>query len=241
MRLRLVSYNVKGFPWSSPPIQQIVDWAVRSSDVIVLQEVWSRHRLWSSAFSSHGWTFIKPPRETHIVGVFGSGLAVAWRSTDWSMSDARLYPFLSAVGFDSWVTKGWFRVELIHRATGLPLRLINTHMQSDYEVCDELWRPIAEPVRMAQALQLMETERRMPDSPTLIVGDMNTEMCWMSGSCGWITSHCGPTFPGTSQVLDHCTSWQGQPWTLLEHRVCRECDEWSDHWPVRWDVCWQGA
>ena len=236
--LRLITYNVKCFPWTSPPIRQIVTWLTKTADIVALQEVWCRHGDWSAAFTAAGWTFLRPVRENHMIGFFGSGLVVAWKTTAWSLVSARLYPFISAVGFDSLVTKGWFRVELLNRATGEPLRLINTHMQSDYEICDELWRPIAEPVRMAQALQLVDVECRMPPAPTLIVGDMNTEMCWFQG-CDWITRHCGPTFPGTSQVLDHCVTWKkGQRWRLLEHRVGRECGDWSDHWPVIWHVCW---
>jgi hypothetical protein len=205
----------------------------RHADVVALQEVWCRHTAIAAAFAARGWTFLRPPRESHIASIFGSGLAIAWRSDRWTLSDARFYPYLSAVGFDALVSKGWFRVELVQRTTGRSLRLINTHMQSDYEICDELWRPIAEPVRMAQALQLVESEARMPPMPTLIVGDMNTEMCWLQG-CQWLTQHVGPTFAGTGQVLDHCAVRPCDPWALLEHRVGRECGEWSDHWPVCW-------
>ncbi len=234
--IRLVSYNVKCFPWTSPPIQKMVTWLTRTANIVVLQEVWCKHAQWSAAFTTRGWTFLRPARESHIASLFGSGLAVAWPSAQWTLEDARLYPFLSAVGFDAWVTKGWFRVELLQKRTRIPLRIINTHMQSDYEICDDLWRPIAEPVRMAQAMQLIETERHMPSVPTLIVGDMNTEMCWFPGSSGWMSHHCGPTFPGTSQVLDHCVTWRRHPWTLHQHKVCHECGDWSDHYPVLWTL-----
>lgn len=235
MDLRLVSYNVRCFPWFSVPIREIVNWITGNADIVAIQEVWCRHSAWSAAFAAKGWTFLRPARENHIAGLFGSGLAIAWRSSQWSLSDARLYPYLSAVGFDSLVTKGWFHVDLHNRVTGAPLRILNTHMQSDYEVCDELWRPIAEPVRMAQAIQLVEVESRMPRVPTLLVGDMNTEMCWFP-ECQWLTKHAGVTFAGTSQVLDHCATWDLHPWTLVSHRVGRECGEWSDHWPVIWGL-----
>jgi endonuclease/exonuclease/phosphatase family metal-dependent hydrolase len=235
MEIRLATYNIRGFPWCSPPIKEIVEWITRSADIVALQEVWCRHSALATAFAARGWTFLRPPREHQIAAVFGSGLALAWRSDLWTLQDARFYPYLSAVGFDALVVKGWFRIELIHRSTGAPLRLINTHMQSDYEICDELWRPIAEPVRMAQALQLSEVEARMTPLPTLIVGDMNTEMCWLQGHA-WLTQHCGPTFAGTSQVLDHCAAATGSPWVLKNHRVGRECGDWSDHWPVIWTL-----
>jgi hypothetical protein len=104
-------------------------------------------------------------------------------------------------------------------------------MQSDYEFFDELWRPIAEPVRMAQAVQLAETERRLPPIPTLLLGDWNTEMCWLPEG-RWLTKHSGATFAATNQVLDHCATWTDQPWVLKDHRVYRI--EFSDHWPVIW-------
>jgi len=230
---RIATYNVFGFPWKKTPIKEIVKWITTNCDVVALQEVWCNHSLWLSAFASYGWHFLRPARESHILGIFGSGLAVAWRATDWTLSDSRIYPFLSVVGFDCFATKGWFRVELIQKATGTPLRLINTHMQSDYEICDDLWRPIAEPVRMGQCFQMAETERRMPLCNTLMIGDMNTEMCWIPDG-KWLTQHGGPTFPGTSQVLDHCAVWKNSDWELLNHRVVRV--DYSDHWPVIWHL-----
>ena len=234
MRVKLVSYNVKGFPWTKPPIQSIVQWITRRSnaDFAVLQEVWCQQTAWAAAFAAAGWAFIRPPREHHIAGVFGSGLAIAWCRDGWKLTNARFYPFLSAVGFDAFVTKGWFRAEYVS-PRGERLRLINTHMQSDYEVWDELWRPIAEPVRMAQSFQLIETEARMPQIPTLVAGDFNTETCWLP-ECRLLTAHAGMTFPNTGQVLDHCAS--AQDWRLIAHRVCREAGDWSDHWPVFWEL-----
>jgi hypothetical protein len=235
MDVRIASYNIKCFPWTSPPLQDIVQWLTQNADIVALQEVWSRHAIIETAFAARGWKLIRPAREHHIASIFGSGLAIAWRADRFRQTDARFYPYLSAVGFDALVTKGWFRVELVDCVTEMPIRFINTHMQSDYEICDELWRPIAEPVRMAQALQLCEVECRLPLLPTLIVGDMNTEMCWFP-KCGWLTQHCGPTFGGTSQVLDHCATWHTSGWHLRSHRVGRECGDWSDHWPVLWSL-----
>jgi endonuclease/exonuclease/phosphatase family metal-dependent hydrolase len=246
MDLRLVSYNVKCFPWCATPIKEIVAFLTNISlaaDVVALQEVWCRHDAWAAAFTAAGWTFLRPPREHHIAGLFGSGLAFAWRSqrdNAWTLTEARFYPYLSSVGLDTLVVKGWFRVEL-HRnvAKSHKVRLINTHMQSDYEICDDLWRPIAEPVRMAQAFQLVETERRLtPSVPTLIVGDMNSPHCWFP-ECEWLTGHAGPTFQSGAQTLDHCATWGGSRccWRLAEHRVFRAVPSpWSDHWPVLWQL-----
>jgi endonuclease/exonuclease/phosphatase family metal-dependent hydrolase len=234
MRVKLVSYNVRCFPWTSPPISDMVQWITRHAEVVALQEVWCRQDTWAAAFAAHGWSFARPGREHHIAGVFGSGLAFAWRRTSWKLTDARFYPFLSAVGFDAFVTKGWFRAEFTDEA-GECLRLINTHMQSDYEVCDDIWRPIAEPIRMAQLFQLTETEARLPPCAMAITGDFNTEICWLQ-EYRYMTRHAGMTFPNTGQVLDHCAVPYSQPWILNAHRVCREAGDWSDHWPVFWDM-----
>jgi endonuclease/exonuclease/phosphatase family metal-dependent hydrolase len=233
MDLRIASYNVRCFPYpfSDTDISGITTWITQTADIAALQEVWCRFPEWSAAFKAAGWTFLRPLREGHIVSALGSGLAVAFRTSDWSVADFRLYPYLSAVGLDALATKGWFRVELRSARSGKPFRLITTHMQSDYEICDELWRPIAEPVRMAQAFQLAETERRLPKVPTLLLGDWNTELCWLPEG-RWLTKHSGPTFPGTNQVLDHCAAWADQPWVLKDHRVYRI--GFSDHWPVVW-------
>jgi len=210
----------------------MVHWITRNANLVALQEIWCRQTAWATAFAAAGWSFVRPAREHQIIGLFGSGLAIAWRRTDWRITDARFYPYISAIGFDNFVTKGWFRIELEDNS-GHSLRLLNTHMQSDYELCDDLWRPIAEPVRMSQAHQLTEVEARLPPMTTLICGDMNTEMCWFS-DFQWLTQHMGATFPATSQILDHCAfSIKGPQWIIEEHRVCRECD-WSDHWPVLW-------
>lgn len=235
MDLRLASYNVRCFPWplSNTDIVAIVSWLCDHTDVAALQEVWCRFPEWTAAFLARGWTFLRPTREGHIASALGSGLAVAFRTGDWTVADSRLYPFLSAVGLDALVTKGWFRVELRSATSGKPFRLINTHMQSDYDLCDELWRPISEPVRMAQALQLATVERRLPAIPTLLLGDWNTEDCWLPGG-RWlsISKSRSPTFPSTGQVLDHCATWSDQPWVLKDHRVYRI--GFSDHWPVVW-------
>jgi len=231
MDTRLATYNVKCFPWSYVDIDAIVEWLTQSADIVALQEVWCRHAAWVTAFEERGWVFLRPPRETHIAAIFGSGLAVAWNSRKFALDEFMFYPYLSTVGFDSWVTKGWFRLDM-HTPAGFHFRLINTHMQSEYEICDSLFRHVSEPIRMAQSLQLVSTEVQVPASPTLIVGDMNTETCWLP-RCKWLVENMGVTFPNTEQTLDHCACWRGDRWQVMDYRVASEC-KWSDHWPVLW-------
>lgn len=231
MDIRLASYNVRCFPWSWIDIDAIVDWLTRSADIVALQEVWCRHSAWVAAFKARGWVFVRPPRESHIAAIFGSGLGVAWNSQKFALDEIIFYPYMSAVGFDGCVAKGWVRLDM-HSHTGFQFRLINTHMQSDYEICDDIWRHISEPIRMAQALQLVETESRVPPCPTLMVGDMNTETCWLP-ECGWLVKNPHVTYPNTGQTLDHCACWRGDRWQVMGYRVASEC-KWSDHSPVVW-------
>jgi endonuclease/exonuclease/phosphatase family metal-dependent hydrolase len=235
---RILCYNVCGFPWYRTPIREIVAWVTANADIVALQEVWCRHAEWAAAFAAAGWTFQRPPRENQIMGLFSSGLAVAWRPSEWISSDARFYPFLAAVGFDQLATKGWMRVELRHVRTGAPLRIINTHMQSDYEVCDELWQHISDPIRMAQARELRTVEARLPPVPTLVVGDFNTHECWIPDA-RFLNPQTIPSFPtaGGGKHLDHIATWS-PGWRLLSHEVAVQ-RTWSDHLPIRWLIDWR--
>ena len=157
-----------------------------------------------------------------MASVFGSGLAVAWRSRDWQLSESRLYPYLQSSGIDMLVTKGWFHVELRQRRTQRPLRILNTHMQADFDVAGEYFRYITEPIRIAQAQQLVAVERGLPSVPTLLLGDMNTEDCWFPGTVGWMRATHEHTFPESGQILDHCTTWTaGPPCEFVDHAVLK--------------------
>jgi endonuclease/exonuclease/phosphatase family metal-dependent hydrolase len=229
---RLVSYNVRGFPWCDPPIKEIVAWLTKNADIVALQEVWCRHSVWSAAFAAAGWVFLCPAREAHITGLFGSGLAFAWPAAAWTLVDARQYPYLQATGLDQLAAKGWFRVEL-RRATGPPLRLVNTHFQSDYDLFGDDLHEFTEVIRMRQAQQLAAAERREP--ATLVVGDFNTDTCWIPGCqfIGEALSALPHTFPPSRQHLDHLATWAPDAWRILEHTV-HEGITWSDHLPVKW-------
>lgn len=229
---RLISYNVKCFPWAVPYIKGIVDWLVQHADVVALQEVWCQHTAWSTLFAAHGWTFMRPAREHHILSVFGSGLAVAWRSTDWHLADARFYPFLNSSGIDRLVAKGWFHVELLQKHTGKHLRILNTHMQADYDIAGPQLRDTTEQIRMEQARQLVEIEKPQPPMSTLIVGDMNTDECWFPHCKRWRIK--GITHPETNEAIDHCTTWRGTKCWIREHTIWPL--EWSDHHAVSWTL-----
>lgn len=228
---KLTTYNVHCFPWTTPAIRDIVTWVVSNSDIVSLQEIWCRHAEWSAAFAAHGWTFARPARENHIAAVFGSGLATAWRAAAWQLTDSRFYPFLDSSGLDQLVAKGWFRVEL--QSTTAPtdtLRLINTHMQSDYDVYGRELRHITEAIRRQQVAQLFAVESRtLPPMPTLVMGDMNTDNCWFPG--GWMTAPA-VTFPSSAESLDHCTALGPTGWTVEGFRV--SSIDLSDHYPVSW-------
>jgi len=171
MDIRLTSCNVNCFPWSFTPIRQKVAELIGRSEIVALQGVWCRHPEWTAAFAEHGWTLVRPARESQFVAIFGSGLAVAF-SGRWRLLDSRLYPFLSGVDFPG--IKGWFRVDLENVARGYPLRLLNASCQIQMTLLG------GEEIRMAQGRQLTETETER-DLPTLLTGELNTDENWFRG------------------------------------------------------------
>jgi exonuclease III len=238
---RIVSYNVRGFPWCDTPIKEIVAWLTKAADIVALQEVWCRHAAWSAAFAAAGWVFLRPAREAHIAGLFGSGLAFAWPVSAWTLLDARQYPYLSTTGLDQLAAKGWFRVDLRRPKSQTVLRLINTHFQSDYEIFSNELQEQTEAVRMHQARQLALTERALAHAAyhtqTLIVGDFNTDTCWIPG-CQFIgksLSELPHTYPPSAQHLDHLATWDPTAWRILDHTV-HAAITLSDHLPVSWHL-----
>jgi endonuclease/exonuclease/phosphatase family metal-dependent hydrolase len=233
--VNLVSYNVHCFPWTAPAIHDIVNWIIANSDIVALQEIWCRHAEWSAAFAAHGWTFARPAREHHIATLFGSGLAIAWNSQKWQLTDTstRFYPFVDSTGLDQLVSKGWFRIELYQKQSQKKrtLRLINTHMQSDYDIYHQEFRHITEAVRRRQVAQLVAIEHHtVPNLPTLVVGDMNTERCWFPTD--WLRTASAITFPSLGTSLDHCTTLGLTQWAIEDFRVSQL--KFSDHYPVMW-------
>ena len=232
----LTTYNVHCFPWTSPAIRDIVAWIVLHSgtDIVTLQEIWCRHDEWSAAFAAHGWTFARPARESHIATLFGSGLATAWSSTKWRLTDSRFYPFLESIGLDQLTAKGWFRTDL-QQSTGAHMRLINTHMQADYDIYGGELRHVTEAIRRRQVIQLLAVENTT-HLPTLVVGDMNTDNCWFP--TGWLLDlgQTKPvtTFPSTIESLDHCTALGpfANRWAVEGFHVSHL--DLSDHYPVSW-------
>ena len=166
----LISYNVNGFPWIPSPIKDIVSWIVQTSSVAALQEIWTNHSAWSAAFAAHGWVFLRPAREQHFASLFGSGLAVAWDPKRFSLQEARFYPFLASL--DILLVRGWFQVELM-APSGKAVRIVNTHMQAEIEVFTKRYSDVA---RKQQARQLFTSLKQQPSKPTLIVGDMGTDI-----------------------------------------------------------------
>ena len=233
----LTTYNVHCFPWTTPAIHNIVTWIVNhsSTDIVALQEIWCRHDEWSAAFAAHGWTFARPAREAHIASLFGSGLATAWPAAKWRLLDSRFYPFLEASGLDILVSKGWFRVELQQVTTSNSIRLINTHMQADYDIYGGNLRHITETIRKHQVAQLIDVEQTT-SLPILVTGDMNTGNCWFLGAWLRCPTQKEPaiTFPSTAECLDHCTALgpTADAWIVEGFHVSNI--DMSDHYPVSW-------
>ena len=235
MDLRLISYNVHCFPWILTEIKEIVAWIVQTGNLVALQEVWGRHSEWAAAFAAHGWSFLRPARENHFTAMFGSGLAFAWPNGRWQLHDARQYPFLDAVGLDRFVVKGWFQLELSDSLTGATFRIINTHLQADLDVIGPYMETYTQTIRKKQARQLLATLKHQGPRQTLIVGDLNSEVCQFEPYCFLQKDKC-PTYPSLSRIIDHCIALPGDGWILRDHRVIEK--EWSDHHPGLW---WLGV
>jgi len=170
MDIRLTSCNVNCFPWYQGIRQKVAE-LIHQNEIIALQGLWCRHPEWTAAFADHGWTLVRPARESQFVAIFGSGLAVAF-SGRWRLLDSRLYPFLSGTDFPG--IKGWFRVDLENVARDYPLRLLNASCQIQMTLLG------GEEIRMAQGRQLTETEKER-DLPILLTGEFCTDENWFRG------------------------------------------------------------
>lgn len=227
--LKLLTYNVQCYPWLPLWSKEIVTWITSQSgaNLVALQGLWSHHVEWSAAFAAHGWNLLRPARESHIatIGGFGSGLAFAFPIGRWTLRDARYYPFLASSGLDTLVSKGWFQMELSGGC-----RIINTDMQADLECLQRfaIIKSHSDVVRRQQARQLMAALERfdLNSLPTLIVGSMHTKVC---------------PFPDLSVVdsdsdsrVDHLAL--GPSLSCKSHRVFSLETEWSEHWPVLFEV-----
>lgn len=233
MDLHLISYNVNGLPWITVPIQTIVAWIVKAGNLAAIQEIWTRHTEWSAAFATHGWSFVHPSREHHIASLFGSGLAFAWPTNRWRLLDARQYPFLDATFFDIFAVKGWFQLELLDPRAGTVFRIVNTHMQSNIDAVEEFNGAHIQSVNRKQANQIVRRLSVQKRLPTLIVGDLNTEICPFS-SYGFLNMNMIPTYPPMSRIIDHCACLPEEGWSLQQHHVFDV--DWSDHLPVKWHL-----
>ena len=231
MDLQLISYNINGLPWISTPIHSIVAWIVGNGNLAALQEIWQHHADWAAAFAAHGWSFLRPSREHHFATLFGSGLAFAWPANRWILTDARQYPFIERTIFDMFATKGWFQLELTDIHTNRSFRVINTHMQSDVDLIERFTHPHVHMIRMKQARQLVRRLAVQKRKPTLIVGDINTEICPFD-SYTFIRRDTTPTYPPMARSLDHCAADPADGWVCRQHTVFKK--NWSDHCPVLW-------
>lgn len=168
MGLRIASYNMHDLTvsilLSNVKILQTVRHILKreDNDIIALQGIWCRYDTWAAAFAVAGWQLVRPQRESHILGFFGSGLAIAFRPSQWTLTDSRFYPFLASAFPDTTAVKGWFRVVL----TGFKeksVTIINTHLQSDFSI----------ETRQAQMQQLLLHNKEHPADH--IVGELYAE------------------------------------------------------------------
>jgi endonuclease/exonuclease/phosphatase family metal-dependent hydrolase len=138
------------------------------------------------------------------------------------------------IGLDVLATKGWFRLDLVNRVTGRPLRVINTHLQADIDLVPEYFMKRTEGIRMAQARQLVAAERSS-NIPTLLIGDLNTDQDLFEGFQFFPAEAHTDEFKG----IDRCgflEREEGSGWSVVDWLVGKEAEGWSDHLPVLWTL-----
>lgn len=199
MTLRILTYNIRGLPWISCPIDDILSWILkRKCDIVCLQEVFTRslqlriesHDEWN-VFFSKGTTFAG-----QAAGFYsGAGLCILVRRDLKLLGEGTFTPFTDAGGVDRFVSKGLLHVPLeIH---GMRIDILNTHFQSDFTEfpCFRINYPA---VRFNQEKQadLLSKQYTVP----LLCGDLNQESFHYFEK---FDDTDEITFPETGEHLDH--------------------------------------
>jgi exonuclease III len=233
--ISILTYNIHGLPWSVDNTLPIARWSgVCGAELLCFQEVFteSRKTTLKRILEEHNYTVYFP---NDIIGsVVPSGLCIALQNKSlWKKVSTRFTPFFNYSYWDTFANKGFFAIYLQHK-NGRHLRILNTHMQSDWEL--PYYSGIYYTNRLRrQQLEEMVNEYESSKTLTLIVGDLNQEgiihprvknICCKEGDA--IT-----TFPSTGHNVDHiaCISGTGLTPVLKTIRIGNEVP-WSDHSPL---------
>jgi hypothetical protein len=255
MKLRIVSYNTHGLPWSNQKPHEISDWCLQQDpDVVCLQEVFLQQMqdLYSSLFSRAGFIVIVP-RDKGF-SFFPSGLLCLVKMTRFQVLSHRFEPFLSHDFVEIGANKGFQLLVLQSKVTGRLVSLINTHMQSTtvmtvFESKAGIQRILREQFDQMVNAFPAPCEYSVK-TPTFVVGDFNceasphTDVRFFYPAAPLRKS----TFPETGEDLDHIAwmplQWTlpGQPWCsmdvtgpkILSYTVTPL--PYSDHYPILVDL-----
>jgi len=233
--ISILSYNIHGLPWSPDNTLPIARWSGHcGADLLCFQEVFteSRQTTLQRILEEYNYTVYFP--NDQIGSVVPSGLCIALQTSSlWKPISTRFTPFLHYSYWDSFANKGCFSIYLQHK-NGTALRILNTHMQSDWELPYYSGTYYTNQIRRLQLGQMVK-EYESSNTLTLIVGDLNQEgmihpqvknICCKEGDA--IT-----TFPSTGHNVDHIALLIGtgkEP--LLQSIQIGNQIPWSDHSPV---------
>jgi len=253
MKLRIVSYNTHGLPWSNQKPREISDWCLQQNpDVVCLQEVFLQQMrdLYSSLFI--GYEAIVP-RDKGF-SFFHSGLLCLVNTARFRVLSHRFEPFLSHDLVETGANKGFQRLVLQSKVTGHCISLINTHMQSTTVMTIFESKAGIQRILRNQFDQMVNALpapcEYMQKTPTFVIGDFNCEASPHSDVRFFYPA--APlrksTFPETGEDLDHIAwmplQWTqpGQPWCtmnitgpkILSYTVTPL--PYSDHYPILVDL-----
>jgi hypothetical protein len=231
--MRLLTYNIFGVPWSRIRIADTANWIFSSkADIICLQEVFSiHHRRYLVKAAEEAGYVAYYPADTLLIPFFecGSGLLTLIKPHFVLHSPPRFEEFRIRHGFDRFVKKGYFMLDLCYGYHNF--QVYNTHMQSDIS---ELfcWRINYRKAREVQEEQLFVSAHGK-DLP-LLLGDMNmfSFKCFQK-----VDGNFHATFPRTGEHLDNllCLSRDSHKIDYYETTYFDEVDL-SDHIPIMYTV-----
>jgi len=255
MKLRIVSYNTHGLPWSNQKPREISNWCIQQDpDVICLQEVFLQQMrdLYSSIFTKAGYIPIIPRDDS--IALFRSGLLCLIKASRLYVVSHRFEPFLSYDLVETAVNKGFQRIVLQDRRTKQRCTIMNTHMQSTtiLTICES--KAGIQRILRNQFDQMVNAFPAPCEysvkTPTFVVGDFNCEA----------SPHCDvrffypaaplrkSTFPETGEDLDHIAwmplQWThpGVPWCTMDRTGPKILSytvtplPYSDHYPILVDL-----
>jgi len=229
MTLRILTYNIRGLPWVSCPIDDILSWIVkRKCDIICLQEVFTRS-LQMRIELQDDWNVFFSKGSTcagQSAGFYsGAGLCTLVRRDAKILGESTFVPFTDAGGVDRFVSKGVLHVPL--EINGRRIDILNTHFQSDLTQlpCFRINYPA---VRFNQEKQAHHLSKQYPFP--LLCGDLNQDSFHYFEKFDEADES---TFPETGEHLDHLLYSSNLSHIVINKKTTYFHDvTLSDHIPV---------